>query len=444
MTNIMVVDDSKAMRMIVKRTLRQAGFSDLKITEAGNGAEALIQLRSEVPDLILCDWNMPTMNGIDLLRAINKEAIQVKFGFVTSEAGAEMKSLAFGEGALFLIGKPFTAEKFKKILDAVLLGKGELPDEEVSRAPVALSGSEGDNQIPAPKHIDRLLANVLTKRPKVKKGKPIDMDMASISVAVYNRRDGSVGAITVLDIEGAACLGATLTGMPAVMVNESVQADEMDPPLLDAFREVANITASLYIDAGGPHVKLTEVYSAPKDPPAEILAMMAKPDRETHLELVFDGYGTGAVTFMAFNGVAAAAPAVAPVAPAVDPAAAAAAALAAQQAAAQQAAVAAAQQAAAQQAAAQQAAVQQAAVQQAAVQQAAAQQAAAQQAAAQQAAAQQAAAPQAAAQQPAAQQPATADGQKLARLQQLLTQQKAQLDQVVATHQAQILAFLKG
>ena len=63
---ILIVDDSKAMRMIVVRTLRQCGISGLQLIEAGNGAEALPIIESQTPDLILCDWNMPEMTGIEL------------------------------------------------------------------------------------------------------------------------------------------------------------------------------------------------------------------------------------------------------------------------------------------------------------------------------------------------------------------------------------------
>ena len=65
---ILVVDDSRAMRMIVKRTLRQAGFNNVDVSEADNGKTALQQIDTDPPALILCDWNMPEMNGIELLR----------------------------------------------------------------------------------------------------------------------------------------------------------------------------------------------------------------------------------------------------------------------------------------------------------------------------------------------------------------------------------------
>jgi two-component system chemotaxis response regulator CheY len=112
----MIVDDSVAMRMIVKKTLRQAGFEGHDISEAEDGAKALVAIKSAAPDLVLSDWNMPNMTGIELLEKLSAEGIRVRFGFVTTEATLEMKSRATSAGAQFLISKPFTPESFKETL----------------------------------------------------------------------------------------------------------------------------------------------------------------------------------------------------------------------------------------------------------------------------------------------------------------------------------------
>ncbi len=113
---ILVVDDSKAMRMIVRRHLDQSGIGGLEITEAASGLEALAAIRESEPDLVLSDWNMPEMNGIELLTALRAEGCQVRFGFVTSESQAHIKDMALDAGAMFVIVKPFTAEDFGAML----------------------------------------------------------------------------------------------------------------------------------------------------------------------------------------------------------------------------------------------------------------------------------------------------------------------------------------
>ena len=66
---ILVVDDSTVMRKMVMRALRQAGHGGHDYSEAANGKEALEQISKESPDLVLCDWNMPEMTGIEVLEA---------------------------------------------------------------------------------------------------------------------------------------------------------------------------------------------------------------------------------------------------------------------------------------------------------------------------------------------------------------------------------------
>lgn len=117
---VLITDDSRVMRQIVKRTLRQAGYTDVQVCEAGNGREAIEVIGSEAPDLVLCDWNMPEMNGIDLLTSLRAGGRDVPFGFVTSEGSPEMRERALNAGALFLIAKPFTPEAFRDALEPVL------------------------------------------------------------------------------------------------------------------------------------------------------------------------------------------------------------------------------------------------------------------------------------------------------------------------------------
>ena len=121
---ILVVDDSKAMRMIVKRTIRKAGFTGHTFIEAGNGAEAYRMITGDDtekhPDLVMSDWNMPRMTGIDLAERLQREDVVVTFGFVTSEGTKEMRERAKNAGALFLIAKPFTVGAFEEALTPLI------------------------------------------------------------------------------------------------------------------------------------------------------------------------------------------------------------------------------------------------------------------------------------------------------------------------------------
>ncbi len=117
---ILIADDSRVMRQIVTRTLRQAGFTGHDLVEAVDGRQAYEVFMAERPDVVVSDWNMPEMNGLELLRALRAGGHQAPFGFVTSECTPEMQSAASDAGAMFFIVKPFTPDGFRDALSPIL------------------------------------------------------------------------------------------------------------------------------------------------------------------------------------------------------------------------------------------------------------------------------------------------------------------------------------
>jgi two-component system chemotaxis response regulator CheY len=106
----LVVDDSRVMRLIVRRVLVDLGF---EVSEAGDGVEALERLQADgMPDVVLIDWNMPRMNGLELVRAIRSDRCydEMRLVMVTTEGEASQMGLALSEGADEYVMKPFTPE----------------------------------------------------------------------------------------------------------------------------------------------------------------------------------------------------------------------------------------------------------------------------------------------------------------------------------------------
>ncbi len=122
MADILLVDDSKIMRLLVQRALRQSGYRSLTVEEADNGLQALEKLAAGQPRLILSDWNMPEMTGIEFLRRVRSENCRVPFGFITSECSKEIREIATDAGATFLVTKPFSAEDIETALTPILGG----------------------------------------------------------------------------------------------------------------------------------------------------------------------------------------------------------------------------------------------------------------------------------------------------------------------------------
>ncbi|PXV52586.1 response regulator receiver protein [Dyella jiangningensis] len=120
---ILVVDDFSTMRRIVRNLLVELGFSNTLIQEADDGENALTMLRNNSFDMVVTDWNMPNMTGIDLLRAIRAEPSlkSMPVLMVTAENNRDQIIAAAQAGVNGYIVKPFTAvtlqEKLSKIFE---------------------------------------------------------------------------------------------------------------------------------------------------------------------------------------------------------------------------------------------------------------------------------------------------------------------------------------
>ena len=118
----LIVDDSSVMRKIVERSLRQAGIEVEEVFEASNGAEALETLRNHSVDLVLCDINMPVMDGLEFVRQVAtiETAKGVPIIMITTEGSESHVVQALSAGARGYIRKPFTPDQVKEQVLPVL------------------------------------------------------------------------------------------------------------------------------------------------------------------------------------------------------------------------------------------------------------------------------------------------------------------------------------
>jgi two-component system, chemotaxis family, chemotaxis protein CheY len=116
---VLVVDDFATMRKIVRNILKQIGFED--ITEAEDGNVALRLIKSEQVGLVVTDWNMPNMSGLDLLREIrqNPQTASLPVLMVTAEGLKENVMDAVKAGVNNYVVKPFTAEVLQEKLETI-------------------------------------------------------------------------------------------------------------------------------------------------------------------------------------------------------------------------------------------------------------------------------------------------------------------------------------
>ena len=127
--SILIVDDSLPMRSVIKRTLKAAGYGGAELLEAANGQEAINLLKNAWIDIVITDYNMPVMNGLEFIKAIKKDEMSKEIPVVViSTEGNESKIKEFMDcGAAGYITKPFTAEAIRDLIVNIL---GEADYEE--------------------------------------------------------------------------------------------------------------------------------------------------------------------------------------------------------------------------------------------------------------------------------------------------------------------------
>lgn len=288
--DVLLVDDSRVMRQLVRRTLRQAGYDVAQVVEAENGKDALGKLAAFKPNIVLSDWNMPEMTGIEMLDALRAKGNPVPVGFVTSESTPAMRNRALESGALFLLTKPFTAEDFRsQLTTAGLKPTGALTGTSAA-TPI---GSEALNERAVSLIIGRLVSQAVT----VTVGPRLVPAAATCLSATWVNDAGQVIYGGFCDLAAAAYLGSAM-GLRPVATCKDILTTRVFPEALQAdVREVFNVLSRGFNDAGSTHVKLHSV-TFPPAPTQQAALLIDKAGTRKDYMLNVAGYGAGKLSLV--------------------------------------------------------------------------------------------------------------------------------------------------
>ncbi len=119
---ILIVDDSLPMRSVIKKTIKASGFNTSEFHEAENGEAALKVLDNSWLDIVVTDYNMPVMNGIELIQEMKKNEMfkEIPVLVITTEGNQQKIDAFIKSGATGYIKKPFTPEEIKIKLTEIL------------------------------------------------------------------------------------------------------------------------------------------------------------------------------------------------------------------------------------------------------------------------------------------------------------------------------------
>lgn len=281
---VLVAEDSRVMRQIIIRTLRQAGWHDWRIEQADDGVQALAMVLEREPDLVLADWNMPNLTGIELLRTLRLRGYRTPFCFVSSQDSEERRTVATAAGALGLIGKPFTAESFREVFDG--LPDQCRPDPE---QPAVIS------TLPSSLAIRELLERLL--------GREVDAAVcpppvtATAVLGLYACDRGRMTAVLTLDLAMAAYLGSALALLPPGTAEAAIAENQLPPDLLENVAEVLNVFSAVLNAHSDTYQRLYASYPGPAAP-ADAAAHSKALGNRLDLEISVQGYGTGTLSYV--------------------------------------------------------------------------------------------------------------------------------------------------
>jgi len=281
---VLVVDDSRAMRMIVSRELKNIDAVS-GVLEAESAEAAIEILPNEPVDLILCDWNMGGMTGLEFLQALRAAQWSVPFGFVTSESSEEIHESAFAAGAAFLVAKPFTGADLCAKIDAFLAGE---------------SGSAAGgvaSELDRPAAVAGLLEGLLRRPVTVAAVGEGPARQVARWTADYVDATGTDAAMCVVETPIASALSAALTLMSPAVAAEWADSGTLPDILSESFHEVTNVLAKVVRNDGARCVLSTVAGYAPGEKLPESDRIAAAVSRE-HFKVTLEGYGSGLLSLV--------------------------------------------------------------------------------------------------------------------------------------------------
>ena len=286
---ILIVDDSRAMRMIVKRALREAGYGSAEVFEGSDGNEGLALAKTNNPDIILSDWNMPNCGGLDFLRQLRETPYAGRFGYVTSAATDEMRTAAKELKADFVIAKPFSAERFKDAL------AGKDPDESGDSGSAVISAARSVQTAPLSAQLcQRLISSMLRRNFQARDTKRGSSARDPI-VAVFSTADEPFLAAAIVERELACYLGAALSLFPKKVAEDAMKASALPERVHENLHEVLNLFCQTMGGASGAQVQLRTIESDPRRGKA-LAGRFTRMDDVAHVEITIEGYGRGILT----------------------------------------------------------------------------------------------------------------------------------------------------
>jgi CheY-like chemotaxis protein len=298
----LIVDDSLAMQAIIKRSLKKAGYVDNDYQLAEDGIQALKIIESWHPDVVITDWHMPNMSGIELLKEVQRRGLELKIGLVTAETNPRLILQAKEAGALFVLHKPFNLLELQKTVIPIVQGSIE-SQKLLSNLPSNDGTSGYDLQLPSIQALGKIAAGFNFKGLEISPSNSTDINYAHLPyvIVLFTGHDKkTTKAMCILDIRSAAILSCSFDKNAAENILESIKTKVITKKQLDKIQGLMQMISALFYDPlTQQDLEAKSVHMIPK--PFDRLDQIGATAKDKRLDLTISTkeFGEGQVIFMA-------------------------------------------------------------------------------------------------------------------------------------------------
>jgi CheY-like chemotaxis protein len=325
-TRILIVDDSRAIQAIIRRVVERIGYPTLEVRAASTGQDGLQAVGAFQPHLVLSDWHMPGMSGIEMFQAMRQEGLaHVKVGFITTESSPQLLQQAHNNGAAFILHKPFRDEDLVQAITALLPVEHTvadqastaapapvepLPAEPVIAEPLAATAAAPPTEPPALARDDLLDEDVLRGLLRSTLGEiPFRMirherlDVGELTssnlLGIYTAGARAVAAVALLDCKAVCILGGGAAGLMPNVVRAAMSAGQPSEKMIELAGRFLRIAADqMSLGNGQPTPTLSKANMVPQTM-KKLEEILTRSQRRIDCRVSVPGYGEGRFSFLA-------------------------------------------------------------------------------------------------------------------------------------------------
>lgn len=298
----LIVDDSPAMQTIIRRSLEKAGYEDNDFKMAEDGNVALDLIREWEPDLVLTDWHMPNMTGLELLQKMKQQMLDFKVGLITTETDPKCIVQAKEAGALFVLHKPFELTELQRTILPIVQGSVE-GENLLTNHDSKDDLTQYELQLPSLPSLSKILDGFTVKDITLDRVKPGEIDYSKLPyvMALFNDHEQDViKAICIMDISAAVILGCAFDNESSDVFRKTLKSKSLNKKHLDNNKRLLKMVSALFynpVNQQNLDLKSVHTIAKPFDRLDKLGATSA--DKRIDITLSAKDYGEGQMILMA-------------------------------------------------------------------------------------------------------------------------------------------------